>query len=64
MINKDMTIGEVLQLDPELTFTLMDFGMGCIGCPSAQSETLAEAAFVHQVDIDALMSALNEAHKE
>jgi hybrid cluster-associated redox disulfide protein len=48
MINKDMTI-EIL----------MSFGMGCVGCPSAQAETLAEAALVHGLDIEKLLAALN-----
>lgn len=64
MISKETTIGEVLQLDPELTFTLMDFGMGCIGCPSAQGESLEEAAAVHGIDAQVLVDALNKAHKE
>ena len=39
---------------------LMEAGMHCIGCPSAQGETLEEAAMVHGMDIDALMKAINE----
>ncbi|NTW71430.1 MAG: DUF1858 domain-containing protein [Eubacteriaceae bacterium] len=63
MINKDMTIGEVLKQDRNLAQTLMGFGMGCVGCPSAQAETLAEAASVHGVDADALVEALNGGEK-
>ncbi|HAE63053.1 MAG TPA: disulfide oxidoreductase [Eubacteriaceae bacterium] len=61
MINKDMTIGEVLRVDRNLAAKLMEFGMGCVGCPSAQAETLAEAASVHGVNADTLVNALNEA---
>ena len=43
MINKDMTIGEIIRENPLNASTLMDFGMGCVGCPSAQAETLEEA---------------------
>jgi len=35
--------------------------MGCIGCPSSQMESLAEAAMVHGMDIDVLMKEINEA---
>jgi hybrid cluster-associated redox disulfide protein len=38
----------------------MDFGMGCVGCPSAQAETLEQAAMVHGLDLDDLLEALNK----
>lgn len=60
-INKDMTIGEVIRSFPNSVEVLMSFGMGCVGCPSAQAETLEEAAGVHGLNIDELMDALNKA---
>ena len=60
-ITKDMTIGRVVREFPDVVRTLMGFGMGCIGCPSAQAETLEEAAAVHGIDVDKLLQALNEA---
>ena len=33
--------------------------MGCVGCPSAQAETIEEAAMVHGLDLEALMAKLN-----
>lgn len=59
MINKDMTIGEVIRMKEAAPEILMSFGMGCVGCPSAQAETLAEAAIVHGLDIEKLLAALN-----
>ena len=59
-ITKDMTIGEIIRIDQGVIPILMDAGMHCIGCPSAQGETLEEAAMVHGMDIDALMKAINE----
>jgi hybrid cluster-associated redox disulfide protein len=59
MINKDMTIGEVIRKKEGAAEILMSFGMGCVGCPSAQAETLAEAALVHGLDIEKLLNALN-----
>ena len=38
----------------------MGAGMHCIGCPSAQGESLEEAAMVHQMDADKLVDILNE----
>lgn len=57
-ITKDMTIGEILRSKPEVAPVLMDAGMHCLGCPSAQGETLEEAAMVHGMDIDALMDKI------
>lgn len=60
MITKDMTIGELVRQNPDKAEVLMSFGMGCVGCPSAQAETLEEAAIVHGLNLDALMDALNK----
>ena len=35
-------------------------GMHCLGCPSSQMETIAEAAMVHGIDPDALVNKINE----
>lgn len=58
-VTKDMTIAEVLKHNPQAAMILMQFGMGCIGCPSSQAETLAEAALVHGMDSNELLEALN-----
>ena len=59
-IEKDMTIGEVIRANSDLIPVLQRFGMGCVGCPSAQSETLEEAAMVHSININELLAALNK----
>ena len=38
-ITKDMTIGELLDINQGLAPVLMAGGMHCIGCPSSQMET-------------------------
>ena len=38
----------------------MASGMHCIGCPSAQGESLEEACLVHGIDVDVLVERLNE----
>lgn len=63
-ISKDMTIGEIVRNYPESIEVLMGFGMGCVGWPSAQAETLEEAAAVHGFDVDVLLRRLKEAIKE
>lgn len=60
MINKDMTIGDLMRQKPEAAEILMSFGMGCVGCPSAQAETLEEAAMVHGLNLNSLMEELNK----
>lgn len=59
MITKDNTIGEVIQMNPAAAEILMRFGMGCIGCPSAQVETIEQASEVHGIDLEELLAALN-----
>ncbi|NLM35478.1 MAG: DUF1858 domain-containing protein [Clostridiales bacterium] len=59
-LNKNMTIGEVVRTYPQTVEILMDFGMGCVGCPASQAETLEQAAMVHGFDVDELMEKLNE----
>ena len=59
-ITKEMTIGEILSTNPDVAPVLLEAGMHCLGCPSAQGESLEEAAMVHGIDIDALMKAIAE----
>ena len=56
-VTKDMLIGQLLQLDPNMAGILMASGMGC---PSAQMESLEEAAMVHGIDADVLIQQLND----
>ena len=58
-VEKNMTIGEVLRTNPEGAPILMEIGMHCLGCPSAQGETLEEAAMVHGMDADLLIEKMN-----
>ena len=57
-ISKEMTIGELLRINPAVAPVLMQAGMHCLGCPSAQGESLEEAAMVHGLDVDALMAQI------
>lgn len=58
-ITKDTTIGEALKLNPEIAPALLEIGMHCLGCPSAQGETLEQAAMVHGVDVNELLAKVN-----
>ena len=59
-LSKDMTIGEVLKLNPNLEEVFMGFGMHCVSCPVSQMETVEEAAAVHGVDVEFLLKKLKE----
>ena len=58
-ITKDMTIGEILRNKPDVAPILLEAGMHCLGCPSAQAESLEEAAMVHGMDVDSLMERIS-----
>lgn len=60
MITKDMLIGEILKTKPDAAQILMGFGMGCIGCPSSQMESLEQAAAVHGLNVNDILDALNK----
>lgn len=57
-VNKDTTIGEVIQIDAGVIPILMGAGMHCVGCPSSAGETLEEAAMVHGIDGDTLVEEI------
>lgn len=60
-ITKNMTIGEILEAKGEsVAPVLMGMGMHCLGCPSAQMETLEEACDVHGVDVEEILTELNK----
>ena len=42
MIDKKMTIGEVLQINRGTARIFMEFGMHCLGCPHSVGESLEE----------------------
>lgn len=58
-ISKDMIIADLVKMDENIIPILMREGMHCIGCPSAQAESLEEAALVHGMDPDVLVARLN-----
>ncbi len=58
-ITKDMIIADIIAVDQKLIPILLDAGMHCIGCPSAQAETLEEACMVHGIEVEELVAKLN-----
>ena len=58
-VSEDMVIGDILRKYPKSAGILMACGMGCVGCPSAQMETLKEASYVHGIDSKDLVDVVN-----
>ena len=58
-IEKTTKIGELMEKAPEKADILLEAGMHCLGCPSAQAETLEEACMVHGIDVEELLVKLN-----
>ncbi len=59
-ITRDMLVGQIVMQYPRAADFLMSCGMGCIFCPSAQMESLEQAAMVHGLDADDICDALND----
>lgn len=59
-VTKDMIIADIITINPNLVGILMASGMHCVGCPSAQGESLEQAAIVHGINPDELVNSLND----
>ena len=58
-VNKQMSIGEVLNLHRGTARIMMEFGMHCLGCPHAVAESLEDACAAHGANVDELGDQLN-----
>ena len=59
-VTKDMFISDIIRTDNGVIPILMNAGMPCVGCASAQGETLEEACEYHRtIDADALIHEIN-----
>ncbi len=58
-ITQETTIGMLISEAPQVAPILMEIGMHCLGCPSAQGESIGEAAMVHGIDPELLVAKIN-----
>lgn len=58
-VTADMLIGDILRQYPDAAPVLMECGMHCLGCPSSQMESLADACKVHGIDAEDVLDRLN-----
>ena len=62
-INKEMTISELIEENPEISERLGEIGLGCAGCPMSQMETIEEGALAHGIEPERLIEELNSKKK-
>ena len=65
-IKKDMIIGKVVKNYPETAKIMFNYGLHCIGCHVAASETLEQGCKAHGIedkDIDEMVKEMNKAIK-
>lgn len=58
-VNKQMSIGQILNMDRGTARIFMEFGMHCLGCPHATAEAISDACAAHGADADKLVEKLN-----
>ena len=59
MITKEMIIADIIKDNPKAAEILMANGMGCLGCPYAQSEPISMAADINGLNLEKLLAELN-----
>ncbi|MFH1801430.1 MAG: DUF1858 domain-containing protein [archaeon] len=66
-ITQKTKLNKVLQEKPEVAEILFESGMGCVGCPMAQQETLEDGCKAHgfsDEEIERLVKKLNDIEKD
>lgn len=58
-ITKETIIGDILDNAPQTAPIFLEMGMHCLGCPSARSESVADACMVHGINADEIVEKLN-----
>jgi len=61
MITREMKIEEICRNYPAAIAVLKEFGLECNECQVAAYEDLEHGANVHKVDLEKLLSKLNQA---
>ncbi len=59
MVTKDTPLIEALRSHPLVRDIFTKYGMGCIGCMGSATETIANGAKMHDIDVEALLKELN-----
>ena len=59
-VTPDMIITDVLSMDKGTIPIFLNNGMHCLGCPSAQGESIEDACAIHGIDVNKLVKELND----
>ncbi|MFH1586322.1 MAG: DUF1858 domain-containing protein [Candidatus Diapherotrites archaeon] len=62
-VTKEMTLGEVITKFPQTAEIMLKYGLHCVGCHVATSETIEQGAMAHGLDeekIEAMLKEMNE----
>ncbi len=63
MITKEMIIADIIAQHPETLPIFRLYNLDCYECQIADLETLMHGAGVHKIDLDQLLTSLNNAVK-
>lgn len=63
MFTKEMPILEALQAHPKAREIFKKHGMACLSCMGAMAESIEAGASMHGIDLEVLMSELNQLDK-
>lgn len=59
LVNKEMSILDIVQKFPQSLEVFAKYGLGCIGCAAARFENLEAGARVHGFDPDEMVKEIN-----
>ena len=62
-INKDMTVGDVVERYPQAAQVLTDFGLHCVGCHVSTWETVEQGTIGHGMPTEVMENMIKEANK-
>ena len=59
-VTKEMSIGQVLDIDRTTAPIMIEYGMHCMGCPFSMMESLEQGCAAHGTDVEELVTRLND----
>ena len=64
MINREMSIREIVENHPECVAVLDSYNLGCVRCLASSLETIEEGLNAHGLNVDEVINELNAVLKE
>ncbi len=64
MIEKETRITDLIKDHPETRDVFEKYGLGCMGCKAALFENIEQGAAVHNMNVETLLSILNDSIKK